>query len=166
MLCFEYIYGSISKFRIFFGIFIVVYFWSRKNEKIRHLNAYLITKQPSCLRKKIVQVNYDLIFLYNENKIIAPEALFLAPSSFKACKHYHFDSVLQFHWKDYVTTSCVCFPAFCLFVRQDGFVEVLTIVDFGGSGRKNNYEKKKSRQYHLSNCASVIGEWILLSTNL
>lgn len=104
MLCLEYIYSTISKFRIFFAIFIVAYFWSRKDEKIGHFNVYLITKQPSCLRKKFGQVNYDLIFFYKENKIIAPEALFLAPSSFKACKHYHFDSVLQFNWKDYVTT--------------------------------------------------------------
>lgn len=94
-----------------FGIFIVTYFSCRKDEKPGHFSAYLITKQPSCLRKKIGQVNYDLIFLYNENKIIASEALFLAPSSFKACKHYHFDSVLQFNWKDYVTTRYVCFPA-------------------------------------------------------
>lgn len=92
-------------------------------------------------------MNYDLIFLYNENKIVAPAALFLAPSSSKACKHHHSDSVLQFNWKDYVTTQYVCFPAFCLFVHQDGFVEeVLVIVDFGGSGRKNNYGRKKKKQ--------------------
>lgn len=86
------------------GIFIVEHFCSRKDEKIGHFYAYIITKQPSCLRKKFGQVNYDLIFLYNKNKIIAPEALFLAASSFKACRHYHFDSVLLFNWKDYVTT--------------------------------------------------------------
>lgn len=31
----------------------------------------------------------------------------------------------------------------CLCVRQDVFVEVSVIVDFGGSGRKNNHERKR-----------------------